>query len=122
MDIHNEPVTTLDEYLTGLSAADRATFERVRDIVLRLAPQAVQGTSYGMAALLYKKRPLLGFRAAKQHLSLFPFSPKAVDAAEGHLDGFAVSKGTVRFSAAQPLPDAAVTAMVRQRMGEIDEG
>jgi uncharacterized protein YdhG (YjbR/CyaY superfamily) len=35
---------------------------------------------YGMAALKYRQKPLLGFVAAKHHLSIFPFSPRVADA------------------------------------------
>jgi hypothetical protein len=33
-----------------------------------------------MPAFKYNERPLLGFKASKNHLSVFPFSPEAVDA------------------------------------------
>jgi ribosomal protein L9 len=39
-----------------------------------------EGASYGMAALKYRQKPLLGFRAAQQHLSIFPFSSDVVEA------------------------------------------
>ncbi len=111
---------TVDEYLHGLDDAARAAYARVVEVALEEAPDAGQGTSYGMAALLHRGRPLLGFRAARGHLSVFPFSPAAVEAAAGLLAGFALSKGTVRFEPDRPLPDDAVRALVRARLAEID--
>ncbi len=113
-------MSQVDDYLAGLDETSRAAFERIRKVAMKLAPDADQGTSYGMAALRYKGKPLLGFRVAKGHLSIFPFSPDAVDAARDQLEGFDLSKGTVRFTATQPLPDAAVKAIVRHRISEID--
>ncbi|NUT32909.1 MAG: DUF1801 domain-containing protein [Hamadaea sp.] len=113
-------MAAVDEYFASLEQADRNAFEHIRKIVVLLAPDAEQATSYGMAAFRYRGKPLLGFKAAKNHLSVFPFSPEAVDAARGRLEGFDLAKGTVRFSAASPLPDEAVRAMVRHRMAEID--
>ncbi len=110
----------MDEYLAGLDAPARAAFERIRDLALELVPQAEQGTSYGMAALTYQQRPLLAFRAARGHLSVFPFSARVVDAVRDQLPGFDLSKGTIRFTAVAPLPDEAVRAIVRHRMAEID--
>ncbi len=112
-------VSTLDDYLGGLDTAERAAFEHVRDLVMELVPDAEQGTSYGMASLRYRQKPLLGFRAGKQHLSIFPFSSDAVDAVRDRLPGDALSKGTVRFSAAMPLPDDVVRDVVRLRIDEI---
>lgn len=83
------------------------------------APEAVQGTSYGMAALLHRGKPLLGLLAAKHHLSVFPFSSRVVDAVRDQLDTFELSKGTIRFSVDQPLPDDVVRDVVRLRMAEI---
>lgn len=40
-----------------------------------VVPEAGQGRSYGMAALTYRGKPLLGFAAAKQHLSDLPLQP-----------------------------------------------
>jgi uncharacterized protein YdhG (YjbR/CyaY superfamily) len=109
----------IDDYLAALDEDSRAAFERVLATALALVPEAEQGSSYGMAALRYRGKPLLGFRAATGHLSVFPFSPAAVEASADTLVGFDRSKGTVRFTAAHPLPDAAVRALVQHRSGEI---
>lgn len=112
-------MSTVDDYFAGLDDASRAAFERIRDLALEVAPEATPGQSYGMAALIYRKKPLLGFRAAQKHLSVFPFSPQAVEAVKDQLAGFDTAKGTVRFTTERPLPDRAVRDMVRHRMAEI---
>jgi uncharacterized protein YdhG (YjbR/CyaY superfamily) len=112
-------VPEVQDYFATLDAPTRAAFEHIRDLVLDLVPDAEEGTSYGMAAFKYRKKPLLGFRAAKGHLSIFPFSPEAVDAVRERLTGFDLSKGTVRFTAAAPLPDDVVKDIVRSRVAEI---
>src|SRR5919106_5522889 len=109
----------MDDSLDGLPPAQREALARVRAIVDRVAPDAEEGESYGMPAFLYAGRPLLGFRAAKKHLSVFPFSPAAVDAVEGRLEGFDRSKGTIRFSPDRPVPEEVLTDLVRARKEEI---
>ena len=84
-----------------------------------VAPDAEEGKSYGMPAFLYAGRPLLGFRSAKNHLSVFPFSPEAIEAVKNRLSGFNLSKGTVRFSAEKPIPEDVLTDLVRARKQEI---
>jgi uncharacterized protein YdhG (YjbR/CyaY superfamily) len=113
-------MAAVDEYLASLDAPTRAAFEHIRRLAREVAPEAEQGTSYGMAALRYKGKPLLGFRAAKEHLSVFPFSPQAIEAVRDRLGGFDLSKGTVRFTVAKPLPDPVVRDIVRHRLKEID--
>jgi uncharacterized protein YdhG (YjbR/CyaY superfamily) len=112
-------MAVVDEYLAGLDAATRATFEHIRNLALDIVPGAEEGTSYGMAALTYKQKPLLAFLAAKHHLSIFPFSSRIVDAVRDRLTTFELSKGTIRFTVAIPLPDDVVRDIVRGRLEEI---
>jgi uncharacterized protein YdhG (YjbR/CyaY superfamily) len=113
-------MATVQDYLASLDAPSRAAFERVRKIAVKVVPEADEGVSYGMAALMYKRKPMLGFRAAKGHLSIFPFSPEAIDAVRERLAGFEVSKGTVRFTVDSPLPDDVVTDIVKHRRDQIN--
>lgn len=109
----------MDVYFDSLDTDRRDAFERIRALVMDEAPDAEQGTSYGMAALKYRGKPLLGFRATEHHLSIFPFSPAAIDAVRSRLTGFELSKGTIRFTVDSALPDAAVRELVRHRMAQI---
>jgi hypothetical protein len=61
----------IDDYLEGLGDGQRAELERIRRIVLDSVPDAEEGRSYGMPAFRYKRKPLLGFAALKDHLSLY---------------------------------------------------
>jgi len=99
----------MDDYLAGLSPGDRAALERVRAVVLGAVPVAAEGRSYGMPAFIYEGRPLLAFRAAKKHLSIFPFSPAAIDAVRDRLGDFELAKGTIRFTADTPVPEDVLT-------------
>ena len=107
----------VDDYLAGLDEPARAVFARLLTVATDAVPDAEQGRSYGMAALRHRGKPLLGFRAGKQHLSVFPFSPEVVDAVRGRLVGFHLSKGTIRFTVDRPLPDdvARDVAILRAR-------
>jgi uncharacterized protein YdhG (YjbR/CyaY superfamily) len=109
----------MDDYLDGLPSDQRAALASVRAAVEATAPDAEEGVSYGMPAFLYAGRPLLGFRAAKAHLSIYPFSPAAVDAVKDRLEGFDISKGTIRFSPSNPVPEDVLADVVRARLQEI---
>jgi uncharacterized protein YdhG (YjbR/CyaY superfamily) len=109
----------MEQYLEGLPREQKAALARVRAVVRELEPEAEEGESYGMPAFLDAGRPLLGFRAAKKHLSLFPFSPAAVEAVKDRLEGFDLSKGTIRFTPDRPVPDDVLADLVRARKEEI---
>ena len=113
-------MSEIDDYLAGVEPPERAALEHVRRLAKQVAPLAADGRSYGMPALKYRKRPLLGFVSAKNHLSVFPFSPAVIGALADRLDGFDVSKGTIRFSVEHPIPDDVLQDIVRLRAAEID--
>ncbi len=111
---------TIEEYLAGLAPDKGAALRRVIDVARQVVPDAEEGTSYGMPALRLAGRPLIGITAAAKHLSVFPFSPAVVEAVAPDLAGFALSKGTIRFSVERPLPDDVVERVVRLRRAELD--
>lgn len=112
----------VDDYFAGLDIPARRAFEHVRALALEVAPEAGQGTTYGMAAMTYDGKPLLAFYAAKKHLSLFPCSGWVVDAVRDRLEGYSLARGTVRFTADHPLPDDVVRDLVATRVHEIRHG
>jgi uncharacterized protein YdhG (YjbR/CyaY superfamily) len=113
-------MSAMDDYLDGLPSDQRDALDRVRAVLGRIVPEAEEGKSYGMPAFLYSGRPLLGFRAAKGHLSVFPFSPEVVDGVKDRLEGFDLSKGTIRFSPDRPVPEDVLVDVLRARQQEID--
>ena len=112
-------MTAFTEFVGGLDALSREAVERVRRIALEVAPDAEDGTSYGMAALRWRGKPLLGFKAAQKHLSVHPFSADVITASQDLLEGVDHAEGTVRFTASAPVSDELIRALVRHRMAEI---
>ena len=73
-----------------------------------------------MPAFKYHGRPLVSYGAGKNHCAFYVQSPAVMDAHRAELESYDTSKGTVRFAASEPLPDALVTMLVRARMAETD--
>lgn len=110
---------TVDDAIAAVPSPSREALQHVIDIARRLAPDAEEGMSYGMPALRVASKPYVGVVAAAKHLSLFPFSPAAIDTVRADLEGYSLSKGTARFTAEHPLPDDVVERLLRARLEEI---
>ena len=110
---------TVDDALADLPEPNRGCLQHVVGIARSLAPEATEGMSYGMPALKLDGKPLLAAVAAAKHLSIFPFSAAVVEAVAPDLEGYSLSRGTIRFSADKPLPDEVVERVVRLRLAEI---
>ncbi|MFD4421295.1 iron chaperone [Agromyces sp. NPDC058484] len=116
----DDAMGTIDDYLADLDPADRAVMQKVYAVAREVAPDAEQGTGYGMPALVYRGKPLLSVMRAKKHIGVYPFSPDAVDAVAPGLAGFDLDKGTIRFQPDVPLPDDTVRALVAVRKAQIE--
>jgi uncharacterized protein YdhG (YjbR/CyaY superfamily) len=110
---------TVAEYLDTLSGPNREVLERVVTIAREVAPEAVEGTSYAMPALLVDGKGLLSALETKKHLAVYPFSGKVLAQLAAELEGFDWAKGTLRFSAEHPLSDELVRRIVELRLAEI---
>lgn len=114
---------TVDDLLSGLEPADRPSIERIYEIAREEVPDGEQGLGYGMPALVHRGKPLVSVMRAKKHIGVYPFSPDAVAAVAGMLEGhpgIGLDKGTIRFQPEHPLPDDVVRAMVRARKEQIE--
>jgi uncharacterized protein YdhG (YjbR/CyaY superfamily) len=113
-------VPSFDEYVESVTDPEsRAALRHTWEVAAAAAPEALEGVSYGMAALKLGTSPLFAVRATATHLSLYPFSPPVLEAVADRLAGFTRSKGSVRFSAAHPVPDDVVREIVVLRSAEI---
>src|SRR2546421_4610121 len=110
--------TTIDEYLAGVTADQRAALKKVRKAVRAAAPQAEEGISYGLAAFRLDGRPLVAFGATASHCAFYPMSSSTVLAHRDELKGYETSKGTIRFAADKPLPAGLVRKLVKARIAE----
>jgi uncharacterized protein YdhG (YjbR/CyaY superfamily) len=110
----------VDEFLAALDPESRAVFERICALVREVVPDVAQGVSYGVPALFHGGRPLIGFHAGRNFLSVYPYSGDVVGALRERLAGLETTRGSVHFSAAEPLSDEAVRALVELRVAEIE--
>ena len=110
----------VDSILAGLPSDQRVAMQALRETIAAAAPDAEEAISYAAPAFRYRGRPLVAYAAAKAHCSFFPMSPAILDGHRDALAGYVMSKGTIRFVPARPIPAELVTAIVRQRREEID--
>ena len=109
---------TIDQYLAGLSADQRAALEKLRQTIRATVPKAEECISYQLAAFRLDGMLLVGFGAGANHCAFYPMSSSTVAAHKVELKGYDTSKGTIRFQADKPLPAALVRKLVKARIAE----
>ena len=110
----------IDAYLARLPDDQRRALEALRRSIAESAPEAVEGLSYGAPAFRYRDRPLVAYGAAKGHSAFYPMSPPLIEAHADALAAFDTAKGTIRFAPDRPIPHDLLTAIVGQRIAELD--
>jgi uncharacterized protein YdhG (YjbR/CyaY superfamily) len=112
--------TSIDAYLDTLPPDRRRAMEQIRAAIRRAAPEATETIAYKMPAFRsHGGQFLISFDAYKRHYSLFPASQVVVEALGRELAPYLSGKGTLRFPADRPIPEALVARVAEIRFREV---
>jgi uncharacterized protein YdhG (YjbR/CyaY superfamily) len=113
--------TSVTQYLSWQNAEQRATLDRLREVIASAAPDATEGISYSMPAFLLGGKGLVCYAAFKDHYSLFPMSGAVVEKHAAELGDRVTGKGTIQFGYDERLPVGLVKKIVKTRVAELRE-
>jgi uncharacterized protein YdhG (YjbR/CyaY superfamily) len=107
-------------YIAAQPPAARAVLKRVRSLIRKALPKAEEGISYQIPVYKLGGKMIIYFAGFKEHYSLYPANDRLIEAipeAAPHKH----SKGTLRFSYAEPVPEKLIAAIVKFRAQEADK-
>ena len=113
----NNPV---DDYLEQQEAVQKKYLQKIRAIIKKAVPDAVEGMAYGMPTYKYRKKPLIYFAAAKNHVGLYA-TPSANSVFAEELKKYKTGNGSIQFQVSEKLPEALIREMVNYKKAEIDD-
>lgn len=105
---------TVDEYIALAPVEDQAMLRELREIIVSVAPDAIEKLSYGMPYYGYKGR-LAYFGYAKNHIGLY-IPPPVIADFKDVLGDFVTSTSTVQFPKDKKLPKTLIEKLVKARM------
>ncbi len=117
---------SIDEYLEGVPAGQRAVLEKLRRQIKEAAPGSVEVISYGIPFFKFKGKYVAGFAAYKNHCSFALWEGKwqqlvnAKVASAKELEGYETTAGTIHFTPEKPLPVSLVKKLVKAKISEIE--
>ncbi len=110
--------TTIDEYLATVGGEKRAALDKLRKTIRTIIPKAEECISYGIPAFRLDGRIVAGFAATTQGCSYFPFSGSTLRTLADELEGYDMTKSSLHFDPAEPLPVTLVRKLIRARIAE----
>ena len=113
------PNTAVDEYIAALPEDRRGPMTQLRDTIRAAAPDADEVITYKMPGFKAKGAFLVSYDAFKDHYSLFPSSQPIIDELGAEVAPHVAGRGTLRFSAREPLPLGLIRRIVEIRVREV---
>lgn len=109
----------LKRYFADLPPSTRKVMKEFRSAIKSAAPGAVEVVSYGIPAFKFEGRMLVWYAAWKEHVSLYPMKGIATRIPASVLEGYVITKGTIRFPLDRRLPVGLIKRLVKARVMEV---
>lgn len=110
---------SVEAYFAGLSGDHRAALQKLRETIASAAPEAEEAVVYSMPGFRLHGTSFVGYMAFKDHYSLFPMSPAAIEAHRDELGEHVTGKGTISFGYGERLPVRLVRKVLKTRLAEV---
>ena len=110
-------VNLVDAYIAKQPSDAQLVLRRVRRIIRKVLPDAEETISYQIPTYKLDGQHVVYFAGWKHHWSLYPVTDLVRAALGSELGACEVSKGTVRFRLADPVPAKLVERIVRELAG-----
>jgi uncharacterized protein YdhG (YjbR/CyaY superfamily) len=106
-------------YIAGFPRSVQTALKRVRSIIRKAVPGADETISYQIPAYKLHGKPVIYFAAFKEHYSVYPSNARLVKALKDKLEGYEMSKGTIRFPLSEPVPVKLIEGIAKFRAKEV---
>jgi uncharacterized protein YdhG (YjbR/CyaY superfamily) len=103
MNTPSNPVTSIDEFISGFPAEVQAILQQVRQTIRSAAPEAEETIKYGIPSFTLQGRNLVHFSAYAQHVGFYP-TPSGIEKFKAELEKYQHGKGTLQFPLDEPIP------------------
>lgn len=109
------------EYVASLPEPVRSRVAEIYSEARSIVPEATDGVSYAMPALLYKGKGLLAVMSTKKHIGIYPFGNLAELGEVATAAGLGTTKGSIHLGSGQSLPAGLLGQLLLRKVRRIDE-
>jgi uncharacterized protein YdhG (YjbR/CyaY superfamily) len=109
----------LDEYFASLDDTKAATLQRVLDVIATNFPESSVKLAWNTPQIQIAGQYVFGMSAAKNHLSLAPWSEAAMTNFAERLAPYETTKGLFKVPVDWDVDSALITDLIQARMAEL---
>jgi uncharacterized protein YdhG (YjbR/CyaY superfamily) len=116
---HLPPTTMsdIDHYIAKFPLDTQEILNQVRAVIIKTAPDAVEGMAYGMPGYKTNGKPLCYFAGYKNHIGFYA-TPNGHEAFAKEFSKYKQGKGSVQFPITEPMPLKLIESVVKFRVKE----
>ncbi len=120
MKTARKELKTIDEYISFQEESKQIGLQKIRAIIKKVVPKAIEGISYQMP-VFKENGNLVYFAASKKHYGFYP-TAKPIEVFKEQLDakGYTYSKGAIQFPCDQPIPVKLIQDIVKFRIKDME--
>lgn len=108
----------VDDYIGRFDGERLARLKVMRELVTSVAPDAIEGFSYGLVGYKLNGKPLVYFGAFPNHIGFYA-TPNGHEAFAKDFASYKQGKGSVQFPLSQPLPTDLVRRVIMHRKEQL---
>ena len=109
----------IDEYIKTFPSDVQNKLQKIRNIISKVSPNAVETISYGMPTFKLNGKNLAHFAGYKNHIGFYP-TPSGITNFEKELAVYKTSKGAAQFKIDEDIPEKLIEKIIKFRAGEIN--
>lgn len=114
--MHKRP-NNVDDYIKGFPTDVQEILSKIRTLVKKTAPEALESISYGMPGYKTNGKPLVYFAAFKKHIGFYATPTGHVKFAK-ELSRYKQGKGSVQFPLDEVMPYDLIVRIIEFRVAE----
>ena len=107
----------IDQYISTFDSDIQEILKKIRALIKKTAPEAIENMAYGMPAYKTFGKPLIYFAGFKKHIGLYA-TPSGHEAFAKELSSYKQGKGSVQFPLDKPIPFELIQQIVAFRVEE----
>lgn len=113
----NSKEISVDKYISNFPDPIQKSLNKIREIIIKNAPEAIEGFAYGMPGYKTFGKPLVYFAGYDKHIGFYA-TPNGNEKFKSEIEKYKHAKGSVQFPLDEPLPIDLITRIVKFRVQE----